>query len=154
MFKNWRPYERILDGKARPAVDVLKDLIARELLDALDQFPPPESDLEWEDAALEQRLRGRLHELPRVDDALADLVLELVALDVGHQLEQIDHMLRNQHHRERAPTQLHVDAMHLLWRGLVEHLYARKEDAGAILKGRDLVDIAETARRARSVREG
>ena len=69
----------------------------------------------------------------------------ILVWDLKHDVEAIDHLFRNDHHRDAAPSQRHLDALHLLWRGMLEHLYVRKEDA-AVLTTNDLVDIVLRAR--------
>src|SRR4051812_44542593 len=140
----WKKYEPILEAKPVEGVEAIRDLIAKEIVEVLEAFPPAESDVEWEDAALARRLRGRLADLPRVDADIAAVVFRIVAWDLAHEIDAIDHLMRND------PPQ-HRDAVELLWRGIVEHLYARKEDCGGLLKGKDLALIVEKAR-ARYVR--
>lgn len=142
----WKRYESILEARPVPAIEALKDLIAKELVEVFEQFPPPEHEVEFEDAKLRARLQGRMHELPKLDIAMVTLVCRLLRMDLEHDIDAIDHLIRNDHHREAATTIVHLDAMHLLWRGLLEHLYARKEDTHGALKTRDLVEIVEKAR--------
>jgi hypothetical protein len=140
----WKPYEKLLETKPVDGVEAVRDLIAKEIVEALQTFPP--SDIAFEDPALEKKFSGRVHELPRVSVELGALVLDLAALDIGHENERIDHMFRNETHRAAAPTDSHVEVLHLLWRGVVEHLYARKDEATGILKSKDLIWIVERAK--------
>lgn len=142
----WKRYEPLLEAKPVAGTTALVDLIAQELVELWEAFPPREQDVTWEDPRLEARLAGRLAELPRLDAAMVDLVAKLVTWDIEHALEAIDHLLRNGLHRDAAPTDAHVDAMHLVWRALLEHLYQRKEDARGALKGKDLIESVERAR--------
>lgn len=142
----WKRYEPILEQKPMSGAEAVADLVAKEIVELLEAFPPPEESVTWEDPVLAERLGGRLHELPRLDGAMVDLLAKLVTWDLEHEIDAIDHLLRNDLHRQAAPTPLHVEAMHLLWRILLEHLYQRKDDAKGILKRKDLVDIIERAR--------
>ncbi|OGQ24714.1 MAG: hypothetical protein A2138_07930 [Deltaproteobacteria bacterium RBG_16_71_12] len=142
----WKRYEPILEARPRAGEDVIKDLIGKELVDLYEAFPPAESDISWEDAALERRFRGRLAELPRLDAAMVDALSRIVAWDLDHEIDAIEHFFRNELHRQAAPTPAHLDALHFLWRSVVEHLYARKEECRGILKRQDLLDIVERAR--------
>ena len=139
----WKKYEPILEQKAVPAKEVLVDEMAKLLADALLHFPPAEADMDWSDATLERKLRGRLHELPKVDGELASLLEKILLWDLTHEVDAIDHLFRNDAHRAACPTDAHVDALHLLWRGLLEQLYQWKDDASGALKRRDLEAIVE-----------
>lgn len=142
----WKRYEPLLEQKPMSGTEAVVDLVAKEIVELLEAFPPAEDSVEWEDEALAARLRGRLHELPRIDGAMIDLIARLVTWDVEHEVEAVDHFLRNDRHRQAAPTAAHVEVMHLLWRALLEHLYQRKDEAQGILKRKDLVDIMEKVR--------
>ncbi len=142
----WKKYEPLLEQKPISGAEAVKDLVARELVEMLEAFPPDEADVAWEDPALEKRLRGRLAGLPRLDAPFVELLARIVTLDLQHEIEAIDHTMRNDLHREAAPTPAHVDALHMLWRAVVEQLYQRKDEARGVLKGKDLVDIVEKMR--------
>lgn len=142
----WKRYEPLLEAKAVSGERALVDLIAKEIVELWEEFPPQEHDVSWEDPRLAARFAGRMAELPRLDGAFVDLIAQLVIWDLDHQSDAIDHFIRNELHRTAAPTAAHVDAMHLLWRALVEHLYQRKDDAQGILKRKHLCDIVEAAR--------
>lgn len=139
----WKRYEPILEAKAKPAVVVLIDMLAAELSEICEAFPPAEADIEWQDDTLERRFKGRLAELPKPDAAFVDLLGQLLAFDFAHEVEAVDHLFRNDRHREACPTQRHVDALHLLWRVLVDQLLSRKEECSSLLRRRDLVTVAE-----------
>lgn len=148
----WKRYEPILEAKPRAGEDVIKDLIGKELVDLYESFPPAEHEVAWEDAALERRFRGRLAELPRLDSAMVDALSRVVTWDLDHENEAIEHFFRNELHREAAPTPAHVEALHFVWRTVVEHLYTRKEECQGALKRKDLVDIVERARQRYAAR--
>lgn len=141
----WKRYEPILEARPVPAIEALKDLIAKELVELWEAFPPPESEVDFEDEQLAARLKGRLHELPALDAKMVTTLALLLTWDLAHEVDAIDHHFRNDHHRDAAPTLQHVEALHLLWRGLLEHLYVRKEET-QVLKTKDLVDIVNRAR--------
>ena len=63
----WKRYEPILEARPQPAREVLKDLVAKELVEIWQAFPPKEGELAFEDERLALRMRGRLHELPALD---------------------------------------------------------------------------------------
>lgn len=142
----WKRYEPILEARPRAGEDVVKDLIAQEVAELYQRFPPGEHEVAWEDAALERRFRGRLAELPHLDGAMVDALSRVVTWDLDHETDAIDHYFRNERHRDAAPTPAHVDALHLLWRTVLEHLYARKDECQGALKRADLIDIVERAR--------
>ena len=141
----WKRYEHILEKKPVSGAEAIKDLIAKELAELYAGFPPTEGEVAWSDPHLEERFAGRLSELPHVDAGMVRILTQVVVWDLAHETDAIDHFFRNQLHREVASTEVHVEALHLLWRNVVEHLYARKEECSDILKRADLVDIAEHA---------
>ncbi len=143
----WKKYEHILERKPVPAREVLIDLLAKELCEVVSAFPPEEAEIEWGDATLQKRFAGRLNELPAIDLASGTVLAELLTLDLTHEAEAIDHFLRNDKHRDACPSANHVDALTLLWRATLEHLYVRKEETGAVLKTKDLVDIVARFKR-------
>lgn len=141
----WKPYEALMEQKPVSGDVAIADLIARELVEVLEAFPPAEAEIDWTDDTFARRYRGRLHTLPRLDARFVAQLLAIVRLDLEHEHEQIDWLLRNQHHRDACPTPLHDDALKLLWPVVVEHLYARKEECRGILKRTQLVDICVQA---------
>lgn len=148
----WKKYEPILEARPRPGEEVIKDLIAKELVELFESFPPDERNVEWEDAALERRFKGRLGELPRLDIAMVNALARLVTWDLDHEIEAIEHWFRNDQHRTEAPTPAHVEALHFLWRTVAEHLYQRKEECRGVLKRQDLIDIVAQAQHRYRVR--
>ena len=135
----WKRYEPILEAKPISGHDAVVDLMAKELVEMLEQFPPAEADVEWEDPALEKRLRGHLAELPKLDADLVDVIGRAVILDLEHIPEGVDSVLRE------AATRSHYQAAELVWRAILEHLYARKEEA-PFLKRKDLVAVVDKMR--------
>ena len=121
------------------------DLIARELVEVLEAFPPREADVDWADERLAARYRGRLETLPRLDSRFVGVLLQIVRLDLEHEVEQIDWLIRNGHHKAACPTPAHEDALKLLWPLVIEHLYSRKDDCAGILKRHHLVEICVKA---------
>ena len=139
----WKRYEPLLEAKSVPVREALIDLIAKELCEMCESFPPEEASIEWQDEALRRRLQGRLRDLPRIDGAMADLVSRLLVLDLSHEVEAIDHLFRNEGYRDACPSDAHLDAVKLCWRAGLELLYQRKDEVSGHLKGTDLIDIAE-----------
>lgn len=139
----WKKYEPLLEAKARPAKDVLVDLLAKELVEMCQTFPPEEHSIEWEDQSLQKRLEGRVDELPKPDVALVDEVGRLMTWDLEREIEAIDHYFRNERYGDAAPTPAHVDALHVLWRVGVEILLQRKEEADTFLKRADLIEASK-----------
>jgi hypothetical protein len=128
------------------AADVaVMDLVARELVEMLEAFPPSEDSVAWEDERLAARFRGRLALLPRLDARFVTQLLHIVRLDLEHEAEHIDWLLRNGGHKVAAPTDAHEDALRLLWPAVVEHLYQRKDDSRGLLKRAHLVQVCERA---------
>ncbi len=141
----WKPYEALMEQKPKAGDAVIVELIAKELVEQLEAFPPPEDSVEWTDDVMKKKFEGRLHELPGLDARFVGQLLELVRLDLDHDTERIEWLLRNNHHREACPTHNHVDALHLLWPVVLEHLYSRKEECQGILKKKHLTEICEQA---------
>ncbi len=141
----WKRYEPILEQKPVSGDVAIVDLIGKELVEMLEAFPPPEQDVDWGDETFARKYRGRLHELPKLDARFVAQLMEFVRLDVDHDNDRIEWLLRNDHHRVACPTHLHVDALHLLWPVVVEHLYQRKEETRGILKRKHLLDICTSA---------
>lgn len=138
----WKRYEPLLEAKAQPVREVLIDLLAKELYEFVDAFPPEEGAFAWQDEALRKKFAGRLDALPKVDEQMAELLSRLWQMDLLHEVDAIDHLFRNELYKEACPTEAHVGALHLLWRAGVEYLLSRKEEAGTHLKRRDLVEAA------------
>jgi hypothetical protein len=141
----WKRYEPILEQKPVAGDVAIADLIAKELVEVLEAFPPAEEQVDWSDENFARRYRGRLALLPRLDARFVAQLLEIVKLDLEHESEKIDWIFRNAHQRESCPTPLHDDALKLLWPVIVEHLYQRKEDCEDILKRKHLLDICTRA---------
>lgn len=143
----WKRYEPLLEAKAVPAKEAVMDLMAKELCEICEAFPPRASDVGWEDPRKQARFAPILEDLPRVSLDQADLLGRIVALDLAHEIDAIDHLFRNRHHKEACPTKDHEEALHFLWPLMVEVLLARKEELQGLLKGKDLVEVAERFRR-------
>ena len=139
----WKPYEALMETRPVSGADAVVDLVAKELVEVLEAFPPREADVDWSDERLAARYRGRLAELPRPDVRFVDLLFHLVRLDLDHEAEQIDWLLRNGHHKDACPTSAHDDALLLLWPVVVEHLYQRKEECRGILKRAHLLAVCD-----------
>jgi hypothetical protein len=147
----WKPYEALMEQKPKSGDAAIAELLAKELVEFLEAFPPAEDTIDWADDAFAAKYRGRLHELPKVDVPFCATLFELVQLDLNHETERIDWIIRNDHHRASCPTQAHIDALMLLWPVLVEHLYTRKDECKGILKRAHLLEIcADTERRFRA----
>jgi hypothetical protein len=140
----WKPYEELMERKPVEARVAIRDLLAKDLAETWAAFPPDESTIDWLDEHLARRLRGRVHELPRLSPDVADLVARLVTLDLTHEQAAIDHLFRNDHHRVVCPRVDDVDALHLLWRHTTDTLLQRREDCAAITRA-DLVTIVNDA---------
>ncbi len=147
----WKPYEALMETKPKSGDAAIAELLAKELVEFLEAFPPAEDSIDWADDAFAAKYRGRLAELPRIDAAFCTQLLEIVQLDLNHETERIDWLLRNDHHRGACPTQAHIDALMLLWPVVVEHLYSRKDECNGILKRSHLLTVcADAERRFRS----
>jgi hypothetical protein len=141
----WKPYEALMERKPVTGDVAIVELLAKELVEFLEAFPPAEDSVDWSDDAFAARFRGRLETLPRLDSRFVGQLFEIVRLDLDHETERLDWLLRNNHHREACPTAAHVDALMLLWPVLLEHLYSRKEECQGILKRKHLHDVCEQA---------
>jgi hypothetical protein len=141
----WKPWEALMERKPVSGEVALVELLAKEVVEVLEAFPPAEDTVEWTDPSFAARYRGRLASLPRLDSQFVGQLFELVRLDLDHDTERIEWLLRNNHHRSACPTAAHVDALMLLWPTVLEHLYARKDDARGILKRGHLLQICAEA---------
>jgi hypothetical protein len=122
---------------------VLCDLLAAELCDLCDAFPPAAADVEWHDERARARFEGRLGELPAVDVPMAELLGRLLALDLAHETQEIDHLLRNDRHRAACPSPGHVEALHLLWQVMFDQLLQRNEQLVRPFPRRKLIDVVD-----------
>jgi hypothetical protein len=132
-----------METKPVSGADATVDLVAKELVEVLEAFPPREVDVDWSDERLAARYRGRLAELPRPDARFVEVLFRLVRLDLEHEAEQIDWMMRNGQHKDACPTPAHDEALLLLWPVVVEHLYQRKDDCQGILKRAHLLQVCD-----------
>ncbi len=141
----WKPFEALMETKPVAGDVAVVDLVARELVEVLQAFPPAEADVDWTDERAAARFRGRLQTLPHLDARFVGLLLRVVRLDLEHDTDQIDWLLRNGHHKEACPTAAHEEALHLLWPVVVEHLYQRKDECRGVLKRQHLLAIVDKA---------
>jgi hypothetical protein len=139
----WKRYEPILEAKAKPGEEVVLDLMAQELCDICEAFPPRPSDIAWEDDRRRRRFAPQLGDMPAVDLPFAKLLAALLRFDLGHEPEAIDHLFRNELHRAACPTPLHEEAMFFLWPALVEVLLAHKEELTGRLRTKDLLSVID-----------
>jgi hypothetical protein len=139
----WKPYEALMETKPTAGDVAVVDLVAKELVEVLESFPPREADVDWSDERMAARYRGRLAELPRPDVRFVEVLLRLVRLDLEHETEQIDWLMRNGHHKDACPTPAHDEALLLLWPVVVEHLYQRKDECQGLLKRTHLVQVCD-----------
>lgn len=139
----WKPYEALLEAKAVPAHEVLLDLIAQELVDMCLQFPPRADEIIWFDNALREKWASRFDELPAISPAMAGILGALWRWDLRHEIEAIDHFVRNGAWRRGCGTEFHWGTVQIVWRAGLEFLYQRKDDCGGLLKRTDLERIVE-----------
>jgi len=141
----WKPYEALMEQKPKAGDRVIVELIAKELVEQLEAFPPAEDSIDWSDETARRKYQGRLYTLPGLDARFVGQLLEIVRLDLDHDTDRLDWLIRNDHHRDACPTQAHVDALMLLWPVVVEHLYTRKDECNGILKRAHLIEICTDA---------
>jgi hypothetical protein len=147
----WKPYEALMERKPVSGDVAIVELLAKELVEFLEAFPPAEDTVDWSDPTFAARYQGKLDSLPRLDSRFIGMLFELVRLDLDHETDRIDWLLRNNHHRDACPTPAHIDALMLLWPVVIEHLYARKEECQGIVKRQHLKDLCrQTEERFRS----
>lgn len=141
----WKPYEALMERKAVPARSVLIDMLANEMVDMAQRFPPDE--VQWDEAAptFPAALRGKMHALLAPTHAQVQLALELCALDLSHEYEAIEHALNGAVLREEIHTKLQREAVVLLWQCLVEMLLGWKEQSAGAIKRADLREAAARA---------
>lgn len=149
----WKRWEPILEQKPVPAEDVLLELLAKELCDLVESFPPAEADVEWQDDRTRARYAGRLAALPPPDLDTVDLLAKILVHDLRHEQDAIDFLFRNDHHRAACPTPEHVDALHLLWQVALDQLLYRQEQLRTPLPRRTLVRVVERFRERFRVRK-
>ena len=141
----WKPWEAMMERKPVSGDVAIVELLGKELVEFLEAFPPAEDTVDWSDSSFAARYRGRLESLPRLDSRFVGQLVEIIRLDLDHETERLDWLLRNDHHREACPTAGHRDALLLLWPVLIEHLYSRKEECQGILTRRHLHEVLQDA---------
>ena len=139
----WKPYESFLERKPQPAVEVLIDMLAQELCEVCEAFPPAEADVSWLDDKTRARFSGQLEQLPGVDVEMARGLARLIRWDLKNDFEAVDHHLRNGHHKEAFPTAAHEETLHFLWPLMRELLFERKDALQGTLKRHDLLRILD-----------
>jgi len=134
----WKPYEALMETKPVPAIDVLVTMIAKEAAEMCFHYPPKAHEIEWIDMRLKKRLSDNLADAPKIDLGQVKLIEQLVLWDLEHEIEAIDHFFRNDLHREIADSAEKVDALHFLWRGILEMFSMRKEESKRTLNAKHL----------------
>lgn len=139
----WKPYEALLEAKKVPAKEVLLDLIADELMEMCAAFPPRAAEIVWYDRSLRETWAHRIEDLPPINQSMASLIGKLVLWDLQHEIEAIDHFVRNGRWREACSSEMDWGAVQICWRSGLELLYQRKEDCSGILRREDLEKIVQ-----------
>lgn len=139
----WKPYEALLEAKVVPAKEVLLDLIAKELLEMCATFPPRASEIIWFDGALRDTWAHRIEDLPPIHAPMAAVMGELLLWDLQHEIEAIDHFVRNALWRKACASELEWGAVQICWRSGLELLYQRKEDCSGIVNRADLIQVVQ-----------
>jgi hypothetical protein len=143
----WKRYEHILDQKPKAATQALVDVIAKELCELWEAFPPPLSQMDFQDERLSAKWGPKWPQVPRLSPAYVRMLCKVVRLDWGHHNDELEWFLRNDHHRDAAATEIEVELLWLWWPALMEFLHQRKDDCQGHLKRADMItvlDLAET----------
>lgn len=141
----------LLDQRYRERREVLADLVAVELHEQCVSFPTSMKDLEWDNAAFERRFRSALPQLPPPDASMMALLCNLLDMEVDHEIEEIDRLIRSGADRACCPTPAHVETLHFLWRVLLLHLEDRCAQMQDGFKRADKKRVVATLRKRSAV---
>jgi hypothetical protein len=142
----WKRYEGLLERKPVPAKEVLKDFLAKELVEICEAFPPAKEDVAFEIESQRVRFADKLEHMPKVSLAMAELLAKIVTLELEREHDAVAHLFRNGEHKESCAAPYAEDALMFLWPLVVDVLLQRKEEAQNALSRRDLIDIVERFR--------
>jgi hypothetical protein len=137
----WKPYEALMEKKPQSGKDVLVDMLAKELVEMWEVFPPAADTIDWSDERTEAKYKDIWAEMPKLTSTMVAMLVKIVGLDLQHDNDQLDWLMRNDQHRDAFESQRDVDALLLLWPAVVEHLYQRKDDCKGIVNRADLLDV-------------
>lgn len=144
----WKRYEHILEKKPVSGKEAVLDLLAQELAEMCATFPPAEDAVEWVDMRLANRMQGQMASMPRMDQERVEVLCHVIALDLAHEQEELDHFMRNERYSHAFPTPMHRDVLLFLWHSAVELLLDTKDKLaenpnGNTLKRADLIEAVK-----------
>lgn len=137
----WKRYEALLESKPVPAKDALLDLLAAELVELCEGFPPREDEVSFEVEQQRARFADKLARMPKIDLAMAEALAHIVTLDLEREHDAVSAWFRNREFDSTCRHPYAEDALLFLWPFVVEHLHQRKDEAQHALTRRDLVEI-------------
>lgn len=103
----------------------LADLLGAELYERCERFPPREDEVEFADPVFEKRFKGVMATLPPPDAPMLAFLCNLLDLEIDHEIEEIDRLVRSGADRACCPSAQHVETLHFLWRDLLHHMEER-----------------------------
>jgi hypothetical protein len=142
MAQWWKPYEPLMERKPISSKEALMGLIADELCEICESFPPAPEQIDWQSDQFKKRFVDKLIGMPKIDFPMASALHEILSYELEFKPEATAALFRNQTHAKACPTESHREAIHFLWPILLETLYTRKEDCQGHLRRADLAPIA------------
>lgn len=139
----WKPYESLMEQKPIGSQEALMRLIADELCEICESFPPPLASMEWLSPQFEKRFASELESMPTIDQPMAGLLRDILIHELRFEAEATAALFRNQKHIAACPTPLHESAIHFLWPIMLEVLHIRKEECSARIGRKDLIGVVE-----------
>jgi len=137
----WKRYEALLESKPVPAKDALMDLLAKELVELCEAFPPRSDEVEFELEQQRARFADKLERMPKIDLAMAEALVHVVTLDLAREHDAVSAWFRNRVFEDTCTHPYAEDALLFLWPFVVELLHQRKDEARNALTRRDLSEI-------------
>jgi hypothetical protein len=139
----WKRYEGLLERKPVPAKEALKDLLAKELVEICEAFPPAKADVAFEIEGQRLRFADKLEHMPKIDLGMAEMLAKIVTLELEREHDAVSHLFRNGGHKEACASPYAEDALFFLWPLVIDVLLQRKEEAQNAISRRDLVEVVE-----------
>jgi len=137
----------IIDKHYRESREVLADLIGAELHERCVRFPPDARDMEWEDPVFEKRYRHQLRDLPAPDGVMIAMLARFLDLEIDHEIEEIDRVIKHDGLKLCCPTALHEATFHFLWRDLLHHMEGRASEMASEFKRKDKHRVVDSLRK-------
>ena len=143
MAQWWKPYEPLMEQKPISSKEALIGLVADELCEICESFPPAQEQIDWQSEQFQKRFADKLETMAKIDVPMATVLHEILTHELAFKPEATAALFRNQTHHGACPTERHKDAIQFLWPVLLETLYTRKEDCDGHLRRSDLTQIVD-----------